>query len=104
MSKKYGGIITGWQLHIISQDIKEIKELMPSIEFYVPKTMAMTGTVVDDPTGRWLPGYHIRTSFIVRINGDVIETKNTRYHVIGPEGDPVVGFKDLGPAVMGIFY
>lgn len=97
-------MVTGWQLHTISKDVNVIKELMPDIKFTVNKTMVMTGTVVDEPTGRWKPGNHMRTSVIVSIKEDMIETLNTRYQVIGPEGDPALGFNDLGPTVMRLYY
>lgn len=97
-------MVSGWQLHTISEDVNVIRQLMPDVEFTVNKTMVMTGTLVDEPTGRWQPGHHMRTSIIVSINDEMIETLHTRYQIIGPEGDPALGFKDLGLIVMKLYY
>ncbi len=103
--KKNGGTIKNWQTHTVSdkpEDLVKAKELNP--EFEVDKVMLFTGTVVDDPTGRWQPGYHMRSTLILKFNKEtgVVETQNTIYKLEGEEGGDIFG--DIGAAATGIFY
>lgn len=102
--KKYGGIIKGWQLHKLSFKKKDIEKVYPGAG---AKPMVFTGSVVKDPTGRWQPGHHMRSSLIVKIekinsNKHKVETLNTRYVLEGPGNSDVV--PNLGNGVMSIFY
>lgn len=94
--KKDGGVITNWQLHTLGS------------EYLVkyPGTLGriLTGTVKHDPTGRWEPGFHMRSSMVVSFDGETVETLNTLYKVDGPEGEKVLPTGDLGTAVLNIFY
>ena len=94
--KKEGGKIIGWQIHTLSSGYqKKYADTLGKI---------LTGTVVDDPAGRWRPGMHMRSSLIVSITDTVVETMNTIYHLEGNEGDSRIPEGDLGDAVLNIFY
>jgi hypothetical protein len=99
--KKDGGTITDWQIHNLGCTKEQIEEVFPGQN---AKPMVMTGTIVDDPTGRWEPGYHMRSSLVVNIDREkgIVETVNTIYKVSGTEGADI--FKDLGDSIMNIFY
>ena len=103
--KKDGGTIKNWQMHIASdkpKDLVKAKELNP--DFEMDKVMVFTGTVVDDPTGRWLPGYHMRSTLVLKhdVETGIVETQNTIYKLEGEEGGDVLN--DMGAAVMNIYY
>lgn len=99
--KKDGGTITNWQVHNLSFTQAQIDKVYPNTGA-MPKVM--TGTVVNDPSGRWPAGYHMRSSLLTRINRKkgIVETLNTKYKVTGTEGADI--FKDLGDDVMNIIY
>lgn len=99
--KKFGGTITNWQIHTLSMKQEDIDNMYPG-EGLQP--LVMTGTVVEDKLGRWRPGYHMRSSFIKKIDRQKgeIETRNTIYKVEGKENADI--FPDLGDAVLNIFY
>ena len=99
-TKRSGTVIKNWQIHNLTIDQKNIEEAYPGMKV---KPMVFTGTVVEDPTGRWLPGYHMRSSLIVKINKKrtKIETINTIYTVQN-EGKDLI--PDLGNNVFKIFY
>jgi len=106
MEKKDGGNISHWQLHHLKLDDslrEEFEKTEPSVDF--DNIMMVTGTVLDEPTGRWKPGYHFRSSMIVNINREknIIETLNTIYH-FDPETENQDGMPDLGNGVLGVFY
>lgn len=105
MDKKDGGTIKNWQLHILYEDAKSVamaKKTHPHMG--VDKIMMFTGIVVEDPTGRWLPGYHMRSTVILNHDKEtgIVETLNTMYKLQGEMGGDVVG--DMGKDVMKIFY
>jgi len=113
MEKKNGGQISHWQLHHLKYDNslrEEFNGLAPHIDF--DNIRIVTGTVVDEPTGRWKPGYHFRSSMIVNVDrkNNTIETENTIYH-FDPDTEgqdtvcnPITGEKDMGNGVLKIFY
>ena len=106
MEKKDGGLIEKWQLHELTFNVEQgevLRELYPEADCDNP--MMFTGTVVDEPTGRWKPGHHMRSSLIVSIDRDkgIIETLNTIYKVdLKTENQDRM--PDLGNGVLGIFY
>jgi len=105
MAKKDGGIVKNWQLHILYDDevsAKKAKDVHPNMG--VDKLMVFTGTVVDDPTGRWLPGYHMRSTLVLNHDTEtgIVETLNTMYKLEGPGDNDVI--PDMGKEVMNIFY
>jgi len=107
MTKKDGGQISHWQIHNLTLEetqIKALKEHFPTMCFD-PNPMIVTGTIVDDPTGRWQPGYHFRSSYIVKIDreNNIIESQNTIYH-FDPETEGKDVIPDLGNGVLGVFY
>ena len=97
--KKDGGTITNWQLHhlvLTDEQRKTMKKYNPDVDEKNP--MVFTGTVVEDKSGRWQPGFHMRSSLIVNLNRKkgIIETANTIYKVQN-EGNDVI--PDMGNAV-----
>jgi len=112
MFEKKGVIVVdNWQIHTLSTK-QEIIDKVYSGENATPQVF--TGTVVEDPTGKYRIGNHMRSSLIVKYDKEkgTIETLNTRYKVL-TEGDSVTeslgsltgkDSKDIGDAVMGIFY
>lgn len=96
-------IIKNWQIHNLSIDPKRLAEVGQHTN--EDKTMIVTGTVVDDPTGKWRPGYHMRSTIIIKFDREagMIETQNTMYKLEGPEGDGTLG-GDIGDTVLAIFY
>lgn len=108
MEKKYGGKIGSWQLHhlTIEEGQREsFNKMYPHLEENKIEPMMFSGTVVEDATGRWEVGWHMRSSMIVKIDREkgVIETLNTIYDV-DMETENQDTFPDLGNGVLGIFY
>lgn len=105
MEKKNGGNIEKWQLHHITvpkESEEEFKKYFPDI---IMPPIIFTGTVIDEPTGRWRPGDHMRSTYIVSIDREtgVVETLNTMYHMdMDTEGQDVI--PDLGNEALRIFY
>ncbi len=101
MDKKDGGTIKDWQVHNLSFTKKQIEAVYPGQNL---KAQIISGTVVHDPQGRWKPGYHMKTSLIVRINRKkgIVETKNTIYKLTGKEGSDIFG--DMGDGIIKVFY
>ncbi len=104
--KKNGGNISHWQLHhltIPKKGHKQFKEVFPNID--VNDVRVVTGTVVDEPTGRWRPGDHFRSTYIVKLDRKkkTIETLNTIYH-FDSKTENQDGMPDLGNGVLNIFY
>lgn len=103
--KKDGGIIEKWQLHHLSVPEGyegDFKERFPDVIF--PPIM-FTGTVKEDPTGRWESGFHMRSTYIVNLDREtgICETQNTIYKLdMKTEGQDTL--KDLGNDVLKIFY
>lgn len=100
--KKDGGTITRWTIHNMNFSPEDMEKAFPG-ENALPQMF--TGIVVNDPTGRWVPGFHMRSSCIVkfdRFNG-IIETLNTIYRLEGGPGDPYFP-EDLGNRVLDIRY
>jgi len=99
--KKVGGTIRNWQLHTLSKDVEGGRKIRPDLE--TDKIYKFSGTVVDDPLGRWQPGDHMVSSVVLKIDREngIIETMNTIYHVKDEGGDI---FEDLGSGINAIFY
>jgi hypothetical protein len=100
MKKKYGGRIKNWQVHQLTISQEAIDKLYPN---QGAKPLVFTGTVVEDPTGRWQPGDHMRSSLIVKINKGrtKIETLNTKYNVTDEDNNIL---PELGNGALKIFY
>ena len=100
-NKKDGGIISHWELHTLSTPASVARERGYDVQ--TDKCYVLTGTVVEDPTGRWQPGFHMRSSVICAMDLDqgYIETQNTFYKLQGERGDV---FPDLGDGVGSITY
>ena len=98
--KKDGGIIKNWQLHHLTFSKELIEKAYPGKNLH---PMVFTGTIIADPTGRWHPGDHMRSSLIVSIDRKkgIIETLNTVYEVRHEGGDI---FPDIGDDILKISY
>jgi len=108
--KPFRGTICNWQLHHLTipggeENQKLFREKFPDVllDPERPGPLIFSGTVVDDPTGRFRPGWHMRSSYIVKIDREkgIIETENTFYKV-KDEGNDVL--PDLGNGILKIFY
>lgn len=99
--KKDGGKLTGWQFHTLSVSVEKAKEL--GVDVNTDKVMKMSATVVEDPTGRWQPGFHMTSSIIINFDEEnmIVETRNTIYQLVGEAGDCL---PDLGDAIIHIFH
>lgn len=105
--KKDGGKISHWQIHNLTLDegmLEQLKAAKPDV-ILEPNPMMITGSIVEDPTGRWEPGFHFRSTLICNIDREnhTIESENTIYHY-DPETEGQDTFKDLGNGVLKIFY
>lgn len=104
--KKDGGLIRNWQLHRITVPKKgrsQFKSVFPTVD--INNVLVVTGTVVNEPTGRWNPGDHFRSTYIVKLDrkNKTIETCNTIYH-FDPNTEKQDSMPDLGNNVLNIFY
>lgn len=99
--KKSGGTIKNWQIHTLSLTEEQLNKMYPGEK---TKPMIISGTVVEDPLGRWQSGYHMRTSLVVNLDrkANKVETLNTIYKLEGIEGNDVI--PDLGDNIVNIFY
>jgi len=99
--KKFGGTIKNWQIHTLSLTEEQLNKAYPGQK---AKPMIISGTVVEDPVGRWEPGNHMRTSLIVNLDKKegTVETLNTIYKLTGKECNDVL--PNLGNAILNIFY
>lgn len=68
--------------------------------------MVVTGTIVEDRTGKFKPGWHCRSSLITEIDleNGIIRTISKSFTLEGEEGDPTFGNKDVGNFVLKTFY
>ena len=98
------GTITGWQLHhlSVSQDILDEAVEKKGGEKVLP--LIITGTVKEDPSGRFSTGKHMRTSLLTILDEEkgYCETRNSIYRLEGDNGSDVM--PDIGNAVLKIFY
>ncbi len=105
IEKKFGGTLTHWQLHTIfekEEDMKVALEKYPGM--VTDKAYIFTATVVEDPTGRWEPGFSMRSSMVLRVDPEagIIETANTIYRVVH-EGDSYLA-GDCGRMAMSVYF
>jgi hypothetical protein len=108
MDKKDGGKIENWQLHHIEVPEEHMDlfwEHFPELKDNKIYPVMFTGTVVDDPTGRWVPGYHMRSTYIINLDREtgIVETLNTIYK-LDMKTEGMDRIPDLGNAVLKIFY
>ena len=107
MAKKFGGTIKNWQLHTIVKGGTERFELLKEEfgdELMEDNMYIFTGTVVEDPLGRWQVGWSMRSSYVLNVDREngIIETVNTIYKV-EHEGDSYID-GDIGPAAASIYF
>jgi hypothetical protein len=105
MTKKDGGTIKNWQLHKLNFSKAHIDLVYPG-ENLLPQLIS--GTVVNDPTGRWQPGYHMQSSLVRKLDREkgCVETRNTVYKLQGTEGIDEVAeqAKAFGKDITDILY
>ena len=90
MSKVYRGTIESWQIHTINE----------GASFF-------TGFVVEDPTGRFEEGWHMRSSLIENFNRETgeLETMNSTYKMdMHTEGMDSYFPDDNAQLATGVFY
>jgi hypothetical protein len=107
--KRRGGTICNWQLHKMTSypgDLsKKEYQALYSEALLVPFPLVFTGKIVEDLTGRFQPGDHMRSSAIVSIDRESgeIETLNSVYKIeLSSEGCDF--FDDLGNDALNLFY
>lgn len=100
MSKLYRGTIQNYQIHILTLPEKQLVDMFP--EAQIPPTV-FTGTVVNDPSGRYQPGDHMRSSLVVALDKStgMCETTSSKYNLL-EEGNDIV--PEMGNAVLDLFY
>lgn len=100
--KKDGGTIRDWQIHHLSTPVEKAREVGYDIQ--MDECIIISGTVVNDPAGRWLPGYHMKSSIVCKLDREngTFETQNSHYKLEGKEGGDVL--PDLGDNISKIFY
>jgi len=98
--KKDGGTIENWTFNILSVPIEMLKEKRPDVK--VDKAMILSGNVVEDPTGRFQIGWHMRSSLVIAYDEEngIVETDNTIYHVKGE----MLKDADMGDLILKVFY
>lgn len=89
--KQDGGLIKNWVVHHrpipLGLTPEDFLIMCPGAKM-APGPMVFTGVVVEDSAGRFKPGSHMRSSYIVSIDRQkvIIETVNSYYKVVD-EGD-----------------
>lgn len=107
--KPYRGILNNWQVHHLDFKREDVIALYPEMED-IKEFIVITGTITDDPTGKYKDGHHYRSSLVVDLDrdGHHLETLNSLLH-LGEEGgdvvcNPITGEKDMGNDVLNLFY
>lgn len=100
MTKKEGGTIEHWVLNTLSVPVELTKE--QGIEIKTDKVYVLSGYVVEDPSGRFEPGWHFRSSIVIEVDTEngIVETNNSIYRL---QGEAEAG-ADMGDLIMKIFY
>lgn len=98
---KHTKVIRDWQVHKLSFTKAQINKVYPGMDL---QPMVVTGTIVEDPSGKLKPGNHTRTSLVKKLDRKTktLITKNSIYKLEGKEGNDVM--PNLGDAVLNIFY
>jgi hypothetical protein len=99
-NKKFGGTIKNWTLNKLSVTPEQLKVERPDVK--INEALILSGYVVEDPLGRWQPGWHMKSSLVVDIDREngTIETSNTIYHVEGEEDTEA----NMGDLITKVFY
>lgn len=102
--KVFRGTIEGWQLHHLSVSQEHMDELVAQVGGEKTLPLVITGTVKDDPSGRFKAGMHMTTTLLTFLDEDAgyCETRNSIYRLEGDNGSDVM--PDMGNAVLKIFY
>jgi len=101
MTKKDGGVIQHWTLNTLSITPERAAEM--GVEgITTDKVYILSGTVKEDPTGRFEVGFHFRSSVVLEIDTEngIVETRNTIYRLHGESG----GLGDMGDLILKVFY
>lgn len=102
--KVFRGTINGWQLHHLSVSQERLNEIAEREGGEKVLPLIITGTVKNDPSGRFEPGWHMRTSLLTLFDEEngYCETRYSVYQLEGGNGSDVM--PDMGNAVLKIFY
>lgn len=102
MTKKDGGVIEHWDFNTLSFTTEQVKKQL-GVEIKTDKVLILSGTVKEDPTGRFEIGNHFYSSLIIEIDAEngIVETDNTIYRLHGPAGE---GLGDMGNLILSVFY
>ncbi len=104
-TKKFGGTITDWCLHTLYPgDSDEFRQLTEEFDIQTDAAYIFTGTVKEDPLGRWEEGWSMKSSLVLHVDREagIIETANTIYKV-EDENESYTG-GDIGRAAMSIYF
>jgi len=101
MTKKDGGVIQHWTFNTLSVSVDVALE--QGIDIKTDKVYVLSGTVKEDPTGRFEIGNHFRSSLVLEIDEEngIVETDNSIYRLHGPANE---GLGDMGDLILKIFY
>ncbi len=100
MTKKEGGTIKHWGLNTLSMSVE--MALAQGIEVKTDKVYILSGYIVEDPSGRFEPGWHFRSSLVIEVDTEngIVETNNSIYRLQGEAENGA----DMGDLIMKIFY
>ena len=97
---KYDRVVRNWQIHKLDFTKEDMEKAFPGEGL---KPMIMTGTVVEDPTGKFRAGWHMKSSPVKKIDREkgIIITRNSTYKVIDEGNDTI---PNLGHGVLNLHY
>ncbi len=104
VDKIFRGTITAWQLHHLSVPQEVLDELTAQLNQERILPLIITGTVLNDSSGRMEPGWHMRTSPLTMLDETegYCESRTSIYRLDGENGNDVM--PDLSDGVLTIFY
>lgn len=84
--KKQGATIENWQFHYLYPTMEQAQKR--GMDIQIDEVLMFTGTVVVDPSGKFQPDHHMRSSIICKYDPEtgICETQNTVYVLLGEEG------------------
>lgn len=103
-NKVFRGTITDWQVHHLSIPQEKLDQHAAETNKERMLPLIITGTIMEDPSGRGTSGCHMRTSALTVFNEaeGYCETNSSIYRLSGENGKDML--PDLGDGVLSIFY
>jgi len=97
--------IKNWQLHHIVIPGDNNKLFLTHFPKVIMPPLIVTGTVIEDKFGRFLPGFHFRSTYIILLDrtNNIIETENSIY-LFDPKTENQDVVPDMSNAVLTLFY